>query len=78
MRAIPATEQKLQEARYHLGQLGASSNAGVQRHHLSAFLSAGRSVTIALQNEAKVEYEVRFPAWFAALVPDDQALMNSW
>jgi hypothetical protein len=74
--AIPRTEQKLAETRYHLGLLRDTDDATLQRHHLSAFLSAGRSVTFALQKEAKTEYDAWSSSWFGALPPEDRRLMD--
>jgi hypothetical protein len=76
MPAIPATDQKLQEARYYLELLSDSEDAAVQRRHLSAFLAAARSITFALQSEAKTEYDTWFSAWFETLTPEDRRLMN--
>ncbi len=76
MSSIPATEQKLAEARYHLALLlGAAKDVTAQRHHLSALLAAGRSVTFVLQSEAKAEYDAWFSSWSGALTPTDQRLM---
>jgi hypothetical protein len=72
----PATDQKLGEARYHLGCLAAAADVAIQRHHLSAFLAAGRSVTFALQKEAKAEYDRWFPSWLGALAPNDRDLLD--
>jgi len=44
--------------------------------YVSAFLSAARSVTFALQNEAKQTYDTRFPQWVSALSEEDQEIFK--
>jgi hypothetical protein len=68
---IVATERKLREARFFLGRLIDESKSAVRNEpeafgfYLSAFLSAGRGVTFALQHEDKDMYDTWFPGWFA-------------
>ena len=42
----------------------------------SAFVSAGRSVTLALQKEHKQEYDLFWPPWWAALSENDQNICD--
>lgn len=44
--------------------------------YLSAFVSAGRSVTFALQAEHKLEYDEWFPRWHASLTDEQRALLS--
>jgi hypothetical protein len=77
---IAATRNKLAEAQFFLDRLeGEDVKIGVDtspfRHYLSAFLSAGRSVTFALQKEAKTTYSEWFPSWRESLLQDEQRLL---
>lgn len=79
---ILATERKLREARFFLDRLIAESKRAVRNEpealgfYLSAFLSAARSVTFALQHEEKDRYDAWFPSWFAQRGVEDQELLN--
>jgi hypothetical protein len=71
----------LNEARFFLGHLreeaakGASTHPVNFRYYLSALLSAARSVTFYLQNEAKARYDAWFPRWRDGLPPEDRELL---
>ena len=43
---------------------------------MSAFVSAARSVTFALQAEEKAKYDAWFPGWLAARAEDDRKLLT--
>ncbi len=61
--AIPRTEAKLREARYFAEQLATTqSSTDVFSFNLSAFLSAGRSVTFVLAKEFS-GYDEWFAKW---------------
>ena len=47
-------------------------------YYLSAFVSAGRSVTLALQSEHKQEYDSWFPAWLESLTDEECALLEQF
>jgi hypothetical protein len=79
---IEATQKKLREAQYFLHRL---LNEGQKPLHneseefafcLSAFLSAARSVTFALQYEEKANYDGWFLPWFEKLSAEDQDLFG--
>jgi hypothetical protein len=77
---FPHTERKLREAMNFLQLLSEKDTTPVRDpeevlHLLSAFLSAGRSVTFVLQNEAKEAYNKWFPKWMASLPAEDQQLL---
>lgn len=77
---IPNTERKLREAAYFLQCLSERASAPVRDpeevlHLLSAFLSAGRSVTFVLQAEAKDAYDSWFPGWRDRLSTEEQQLL---
>jgi hypothetical protein len=78
---LNATKFKLAEAHFFYAKLcGVGSRVVVQRpeefhFYLSAFLSAGRSVTLVLQAEHKAKYDAWFPDWKAALPMDQAALL---
>lgn len=79
---IPSTERKLREAAYFLQRLSDKAATPVRDpeevlHLLSAFLSAGRSVTFVLQVEAKEAYDSWFPAWRERLDTDEQKLLKA-
>jgi hypothetical protein len=82
MADIPKTLKKLREARFFLGWMAKAANStDVEREdfefYLSAFLSAGRSVTFALQHELKQEgYRGRFEAWQKTLSEEDRQLLD--
>ncbi len=44
--------------------------------YLSAFLSAGRSVTLVLQKEHKEEYARWFPSWLASITDEQRDLLD--
>jgi hypothetical protein len=79
---IPITQQKLSEAGFFLkkltfaGQLRIGEEAGAFPLYLSAFLSAGRSVTFALQAEEKRRYDAWFPKWQASQRAQNRALLK--
>ena len=77
---IPATQRKLREAQFFLRHL-CDENKQVSRKepdafqfYLSAFLSAGRSVTFALKWEEKEKYKDWSEGWFSRLDEQDQQL----
>ena len=78
---IQATKMKLQEARFFFGHLeresGPLHSSGHFDYFLSAFLSAGRSVTFALQSEDKQSYDHWFPGWKRNdITADDRELLT--
>ncbi len=79
---IDATQKKLREARFFLQHLVLESQRltldepEAFGYFLSAFLSAARSVTFAIQNEEKQKYDDWFPTWFDNLSESDSSLMN--
>jgi hypothetical protein len=78
---IEATQKKLREARFFFQHLSNESQKPVSNDpetfefYLNAFLSAARSVTLALQYEEKAKYD-RFSPWFRRLSPEDQQLLG--
>ena len=81
MPQIEATKRKLAEAQFFLFKLNAlqshvfPNEPEAYEFYLSAFLSAARSVTFALQAEQKVRYDTWFPAWQNELPPHELALL---
>ncbi len=82
---IPETLRKLGEAQRFFaalledrksGHLNISGRAESFHENLSAFLSAGRSVTLVLQSEQKAMYDAWFPSWKAALPQSDQEILD--
>jgi hypothetical protein len=79
---IEATKKKLAEARFFLGHLREESQKTVRQdpdafaYYFSAFVSAGRSVTFALQAEETEKYANWFAKWFSKLNEDEQKLMG--
>jgi hypothetical protein len=77
-----ATRTKLAEASFFLHKLDAVSGKvfcpepEAFGFYLSAFVSAGRSVTFALQAEHKREYDEWFPSWCAGLTDEQRALLS--
>jgi hypothetical protein len=77
-----ATRTKLAEASFFFGKLEAaggkvfSPEPEAFAFYLSAFVSAGRSVTFALQAEHKQEYDEWFPNWRASLSDERHALLG--
>lgn len=81
MADIPATDKKLREALFFLERLREHSERipGDPEHFeffLSAYLSAGRSVTFALQVERKDEYDAWFPGWKGTLTQEERDLLD--
>src|SRR5260370_2421800 len=79
---IDATLRKLREAEFLLrhvvdeGQKAVRNEPQVFGFYLSAFLSAARSATFALQYEEKAKYDKWFPQWFGNLSAEDQNLLK--
>ncbi len=79
---VPATKKKLREARFFLQHLQRRATAPPPadpedfEFFLSAFLSAARSVTFALQNEENEKYNAWFPAWRDLRDSKDQDLLK--
>ncbi|MBI3695603.1 MAG: hypothetical protein HY238_12290 [Acidobacteria bacterium] len=79
---IDVTQRKLREAEFFLWHLVDDGQKAVRNEpeafgfYLSAFLSAGRSVTFALQYEEKAKYDKWFPHWFGNLSAEDQNLLK--
>ena len=81
MAQIPNTQKKLREAKFFLGHVSKSGRSPqLDREdfdfYLSAFLSAGRSVTLFLQCEQKGSYDVWYPNWYQALSEDERKLLK--
>lgn len=79
----PATQHKLAEAWFFLTEhLKAwerpelKKRPEVLKFYLSAFLSAARSVTFALQNEAKDQYDSWFRSWLEGLPEEDKKVLR--
>jgi hypothetical protein len=82
---IPRTRRKLEETKFFLRHLEERTRQPTQHeahevdvfgYYLSAFLSAGRSVTFVLQVEDKAAYDKGSPAWQQALSAKDQELFK--
>ena len=79
---IEATQKKLREARFFLDHLEAENRRAVRNepeafdYFMSAFVSAARSVTFALQAEEKAKYDQWFPGWCAARPEEDRTLLT--
>ncbi len=76
MAQIPKTLKKIREARFFLARLReAKGSVRLDKEdfdfYLSAFLSAGRSVTFALQAEQKGPYDAWYPSWEQSLSERD-------
>lgn len=81
MPQIAKTQKKLRETRFFFNCLlnkNRSTNLEIEEFdfYLSAFLSAGRSVTFVLQAEEKELYDSWFPRWKASQTHEDQKLLN--
>jgi hypothetical protein len=81
MAQIPNTQRKLREAKFFLGHVSkAGRSPQLDREdfyfYLSAFLSAGRSVTFALQSEEKASYDAWYSKWCQALGKDERELLR--
>lgn len=78
---IDDTQKKLREARFFLNKLESEHKRAVRNEpeafgfYMSAFLSAARSVTFALQKEEKQKYDQWFPGWLAARGEDERELL---
>ena len=81
---LNATKFKLAEAQFFYFKLSDADSRVVVREpeafhfYLSAFLSAARSVTFALQAEHKERYDAWFPAWKKALSNDQTSLLTNF
>jgi hypothetical protein len=79
---IEATERKLRETQFFLRLLTAESKKAARNDpesfgfYVSAILSAGRSVTFALQKEEKAKYDAWFPQWWAGRSEDERKLSD--
>lgn len=78
---VSATKKKLREARFFLRQLLARDRVAPPdpvefEFHLSAFLSAARSVTFALQSEEKEKYDAWLPRVEGLLSEEDRELYS--
>jgi hypothetical protein len=80
---IDNTKRKLREARFFHGHLVHENRRPVRNEpeafgfYLSAFLSAARSVTFALQKEEKSKYDNWFwPTWMATLKPEEAKIFD--
>ncbi len=79
---LEATQKKLREAKFFYGLLCQASQEVVRHEpeafdfYLSAFLSAARSVTFALQYEEKDKYDAWFPVWSASRSEQERELLK--
>jgi hypothetical protein len=79
---IEATQKKLREALFFFEELSKAGRKVIRNdpevfsHFLSAFLSAARSVTFALQREEKEKYDAWFSRWFDELAEEDRQLFG--
>jgi hypothetical protein len=82
MTLIPITHWKLREAKFFMGKLAQEERINnLDRedfsYYLSAFLSAGRSVTFFLENEQSASYKAWFqPVWMKNLPPEESQFMD--
>ncbi len=81
MAQVPQTRKKLREAKFFLGRMSeADKSSRLDKEdfdfNLSAFLSAGRSVTFFLQVEQKKLYDACFPGRNKAPVGDERELLE--
>ncbi len=81
MAQVPQTRKKLREAKFFLGRMSeAEESPRLDKDdfdfYLSAFLSAGRSVTLFLQVEQKELYDACFLGWSKAPVGDEPELLK--
>lgn len=80
---IDVTQKKLREARFFMHILGNANRQPVRNEpeefefYLSAFLSAARAVTWALQHEQKDRYDAWFPSWLNKRGEEDQAFLKA-
>lgn len=79
---IGTAKKKIREATFFLRQLSKEAKTftrnepEVFQFYLSAFLSAARSVTFAMQYEEKQKYDAWFPQWFSERTEDERNLMD--
>lgn len=79
---IERTKKKLREAQFFLAKLQRESQTRppsepeATEFYLSAFLSAARSVTFALQYEEKNKYDTWFPGWLERRTSDERKLLD--
>ncbi len=79
---IPLTEMKLREAKFFFALLHKSRQHTVNGDpevfvfYLSAFLSAARAVTFALQFEEKTNYNTWFPPWLESRNKKERKLLK--
>jgi hypothetical protein len=79
---IPLTQMKLREAAFFFGRLDESRQQIVNNeselfaYYLSAFLSAARAVTFALQFEDKTNYDRWFSRWRESRNEQERKLLN--
>ena len=79
---IESTQKKLCEARFFCAKLEHESRTPPTREpevlefYLSAFLSAARSVTFALQSEEKQKYDAWFPMWLGSRSPEEKEILK--
>ncbi|RXZ45438.1 hypothetical protein [Crenobacter cavernae] len=79
---IEATKNKLHETKFFLHLLVKESEKLIRnepeafRYYLSAFLSAARSVTFALQSEEKEKYDKLFSAWMDNRTEEERQLFK--
>jgi hypothetical protein len=77
-----AAQKKLREARFFLRHLETENRRAVRQepeafdYFISAFVSAARCVTFALQAEAKLKYDQWFPGLLAGRPEADRKLLN--
>ena len=79
---IPATQKKLREARFFLGCLRRRDRVAPPEQeefefYLSAFLSAARSVTFALENEEKAKYKEWRVTWPTLLTTEEEKFLDA-
>jgi hypothetical protein len=78
---IHKTQKKLREAKFFFSCLcerAGSTNLESEEldFYLSAFITAGRSVTLVLQKEQKELYDTWFPEWKNTQAAQDQELLS--
>ena len=79
---IEAAQKKLREAQFFLSHLETENRRAVRNepedfdYFMSAFVSAARSVTFAIQAEEKAKYDQWFPGWCATRPEEDQTLVT--
>lgn len=79
---IEATQKKVRETEFFLRLLVHEREKFIKNEpeafvfYLSAFLSAARSVTFALQSEWKEKYDAWFPTWIERRTEDERQLFD--